>query len=84
MSCQSVTLVQCIIYVIQLIVNKIANDRIRTTDLWCWERPLYQLPHKRCHKFNVLIICFKNSNHIAALSFYLGPILRANTVIVDC
>ena len=30
------------IYYIQLIENKIADDWIRTADLWCRKRPLYQ------------------------------------------
>ena len=27
------------------IVSNIADDWIRTTDLWCWKRPHYQLRH---------------------------------------
>ena len=32
----------------KLIVNNIANDWIRTMDLWYWKRPLYQLRHNHC------------------------------------
>ena len=34
------------VFSIQLIVHtNFANDWIRTTNLWCWKRPLYQLHH---------------------------------------
>ena len=34
------------VFSIQLLV-KIADDWIRTADLWCWKRPLYQLSHNK-------------------------------------
>ena len=39
------------VFPIQLTLNrsyKITNDCIRTADLWCWKRPLYQLRHNHC------------------------------------
>ena len=30
---------------------KFADDWIRTTDLWYWKRPLYQLSHNHCPTF---------------------------------
>ena len=39
------------IYYIQLIENKIADDWIRTADLWCRKRPLYQPRHNHCPQF---------------------------------
>ena len=32
----------------QLFNKSFANDWIRTTDLWCWRRLLYQLSHNHC------------------------------------
>ena len=29
-------------------MQKFADDWIRTADLWCWKRPLYQLSYKHC------------------------------------
>ena len=37
-------------FLMQLIVNNISDDWIRTTDLWCRKRPLYQLRHNHCPK----------------------------------
>ena len=34
-------------FLIHWIVNNIANDWIRTADLWYWKRPLYQLCHNQ-------------------------------------
>ena len=37
------------VVLVQLIVNvKVDDDSIRTTDLWCQKRPLYQLSHNHC------------------------------------
>ena len=35
-------------FLAQLIVNKIADDWIRTADLWCRKRSRYQLNHNQC------------------------------------
>ena len=34
-----------LVFSLQLIVNNIGNDWLRTTGLWYWKRPLYQLHH---------------------------------------
>ena len=39
---------------IQLIVNKIADYWIRTTDLWCWKRHINQLGNEHCP--NILLV----------------------------
>ena len=36
------------VFSIQLTVNNFADDWIRTADLWCRKRPLYQLSHNHC------------------------------------
>ena len=57
----------------QLRVNKFANDWIRTADLLCRKRPLYQLRHNHCpelvHELSLslslssLIVCSKMSKN---------------------
>ena len=33
---------------------KFANDWIRTADLWCWKRLLYQLSHHHCPEVELM------------------------------
>ena len=44
-----------LVFSIQLTVNVqnkfLADDWIRTADLWNWKRPLYQLSHYHCPKY---------------------------------
>ena len=42
-----------------------ADDWIRTTDLWCWKRPLYQLSHN--HFFSLFISNFLSSGFFETL-----------------
>ena len=35
-------------------ISKFAHDRIRTADLWCQMRPLYQLSHNHCPNYAVV------------------------------
>ena len=46
---QSITSIYCLTH----FSNKIANDWIRTADLWCRKRPLYQLRHSHCFGFDL-------------------------------
>ena len=45
---------------------KFATDWFRTTDLWCWKRPLYQLGHNHCP------IWLNWSEWIASIDFLKG------------
>ena len=60
------------VFSIQLTANKcsilkFANDWIRTTGLWYWKRPLYQLSHN--HRPNCLVYCNSFANQHAILCF---------------
>ena len=54
------------VFSIQMTVNKcsiskFADDRIRTVDLWCRKRPLYQLSHNQCPPKVILSFCFSHT-----------------------
>ena len=51
----------------QSIVNKVADDYIRTADLWRRKRPLYQLRHSRCLHLFILLVLTK---HVWSFKFH--------------
>ena len=42
-------------YIWQLtnVQNKIADDKFRTVDLWCWKQLLYQKSHNHCPQIKI-------------------------------
>ena len=70
----SIQLDQQSIGIIQLIVNKIGDDWIRTTDLWNRKRQLYQLCHSHCHQMSLFATninrLFKSENVFQVLYFH--------------
>ena len=44
-----------------MFIINFANDWIRTSDLWFWKQPLYQLSHNHCQIF---VFCYKTAQPI--------------------
>ena len=53
------------VFSIQLRVFNInvADDRIRTADLWCQKRPFYQLSHNHCPHYSVYYLTIFPIHH---------------------
>ena len=41
-----------------MFIINFANDWIRTSDLWFWKQPLYQLSHNHCPKIAFFDQCY--------------------------